>query len=400
MGINYMFVVFSPFLVYLPQMLALIHLVRRKQIDGGNTWTTGMFLLFLWSLIVGLINRQGYSFAAGFAFFGFYGVSLFLHHNYQTTEKIEKILYYIFSLTLISAVIGILEGLDVITPASSWWKCFFGLTTLIPNDDNLLRITGTFGNPNLAASWYGVMILVGFHFYEKSQGQKRHMLFFSLLLLIVVLVMTGSRGAFIGLLIGLTVYDLVKGRMFHFILRILILFVGLLIFLGYSEWFPRGDLLSLTIDLRWAIWENCFNMYLKKPITGWGIMGIYFADDNVYQYLRVLHAHNMLISLAVMLGSVGILIFIWMEGHLLAQLWELSQEKCPLAPLLAAVQALFWGHGIFDFTAMAPQIGLLFIAFSSFIGTLGRSQVSWPDLPRRRKFTGRQSALMRGSDHL
>jgi putative inorganic carbon (HCO3(-)) transporter len=136
-GINYMFVVFSPFLVYLPQMLALIHLVRRKQIDGGNTWTTGMFLLFLWSLIVGLINRQGYSFAAGFAFFGFYGVSLFLHHNYQTTEKIEKILYYIFSLTLISAVIGILEGLDVITPASSWWKCFFGLTTLIPNDDNL-----------------------------------------------------------------------------------------------------------------------------------------------------------------------------------------------------------------------------------------------------------------------
>lgn len=386
MGINCAFVVFSPFLVYLPQALALFHLVRRKQVDGGNTWTTGMFLLFLWSLAVGIINRQGYSFAAGFVFLGYYGVSLFFHYNYRTREKIEQLLYYIFSLTLISALLGLLEGFGVIDSTPAGWKTFFGLTTLIPNDDNLFRITGTFGNSNLAASWYGAMILVGFHFYEKSQGRKRQLLFCSLLLLIVVLVMTGSRGAFIGLLLGLVVYDLVKGRMFHFILRILILLFGLVVFVGYPEWFPRGDLLSLTIDLRWAIWENCFNMYLKKPLTGWGIMGIYFADDNVYQYLRVLHAHNMIISLAVMLGSVGLLIFVWMEGHLLAQLWELSREKCSLAPLLAAVQAMFWGHGIFDFTAMAPQIGLLFVVFSSFIGTLSGSKVSWPALPGRRKF--------------
>lgn len=385
MAIGALFIVFSPFLVFIPQIIALYRLIRNRSLNLGNSWTAGTLLLFFWSLVVGLINTQFYSFVTGFVFLGFYAMNLYLHQNYPKEKQIENLLYYIFSLTLISALFGLLENIGLINHNPAWWKYCFGLTPVVFNDENIFRITGTFGNSNLAATWYAVMILVGLYFYEKSWGRQRNILFFGIILLIIVLVMTGSRGAIIGLLVGLVVYDFAAARTFQFIVRILFFMLALTVFFGYSQWFPRGDLLSSTIDLRWAIWENCLNMFLMKPVTGWGIMGIYYADNNVYQYLHVLHAHNMLISWGVMLGVVGLLILFWMVGCLIVQLWQLFKEKCPLLPLLVGVQAVFWGHGVFDFTIMSPQIGLLFFTFSSFIATLAGSQI-----PLSQFWVGRQ----------
>jgi len=375
-------IVFSPFFVFIPQLVLLYQLISRKEWIPKSSWTAGLGLLFFWSFFVGIINTQVFSVLSSLMFLGYFSVSSFIDRNCSTVEQIEELLRYIFLLTLGSALFGLLENMGLISHAPAWWKYLFGFVTLVENEENLFRITGTFGNPNLAASWYAVMILVGYYFYQKSGKQEKPWFFWGILLLVAVLVMTGSRGALIGLLMGLVVYDLLAGNTFQMVIRLLV-FVSIFAFLfSFPELFPRGDLLSSTIDLRWAIWENCFNMFLKKPLTGWGIMGIYFADNNVYQYLRVLHAHNMLISLAVMLGLGGILIFVWMEGKLLQNLWLLFRDKCPLVPLLAGVQTVFFGHGIFDFTIMAPQIGLLFIAFSSFISALSCSRDT-PEGPSR-----------------
>ncbi len=371
-------IVFSPLLVFLPQLAALGQLARKGKLNRGTPWTEGILLLFCWSLLVGVVNHQWLSFGAGFIFLGFYGTCLYLHQYYRTVELVERLLHVIFLMTLASAVIGLLENFNFITREVTWWKILFGFTTVIPNDDTLFRITGTFGNPNLAASWYAMMILVGYYFYEKTPKGKPQIFFYGILLLITALVLTGSRGAIIGLMIGLIVYDFAAGKMFYVLMRILALIIGVGAFFGFSEWFPRGDMLFSTIDLRWAIWENCFNMFMKKPVVGWGIMGIYFADDNVYQYLRVLHAHNMLLSWVVIFGLVGFFIMLWMQYHVWSGLWRLFKEKCPLMPLLVAVQAFFWGHGIFDFPIMSSQIGLLFMVFSSLICSLSGAQIWKP----------------------
>lgn len=386
MGISGFLIVFSPFLVFLPQIAAIYQLIKNRKLNAGTPWTGGVLLLFFWSLIVGVVNQQWLSFGAGFVFLGFYGICLYLDQKMHTVELVERLLRYIFFLTLASALIGLLENFNFITREAAWWKICFGLTTVVSNDDTLFRITGTFGNPNLAASWYAVMILVGYYFYEKTPKNEHRIFFYGILLLITALVLTGSRGAMIGLMIGFVVYDLAAGKMFHVTIRMLSFLIGMGAFIGSSDWFPRGDLLSSTIDLRWAIWENCFNMFLKKPVTGWGIMGIYFADDNVYQYLRVLHAHNMLLSWVVMLGLVGLFLLLWMEWHLWGSLWQLFKEKCPLMPLLVAVQAFFWGHGVFDFSIMSPQIGLLCMVFSSLICTLAGSENSKPYFSAPKRF--------------
>jgi putative inorganic carbon (HCO3(-)) transporter len=369
-GINLALIVFSPFLCFVPLFFLFFYLVHTEQMEYKNFWIKGLFLLFLWSVLVGIINMQLVSCLAGLAFLGYLGLSIYIHNYCHTDTCAEKLFFSLFLLTVGSSFLGILEKANIITYHPSWWKYLFGLCTLIKNEENLLRITGTFGNSNFAATWYAVLILVGFYFFERAGGRKRALLAAGVIMLAVALVMTESRGALIGLFLGIIVYDFMSGQKSKMYIRLCILLV---LMLNFSEWLPRGDVLYPSIDLRQAIWQNCFNMFLKKPVTGWGIMGIYFADGNVYQYLRVLHAHNTLLSVATMLGTVGVVIFAAMEWCVLRGIKTLHFYRCPLTPLLGGIQAVFIGHGIFDFTIMGTQVGILFVGCSAVVGALASS---------------------------
>ncbi|MDD2497743.1 MAG: O-antigen ligase family protein, partial [Desulfitobacteriaceae bacterium] len=369
-------IVFSPFLALLPVVLLFFSYFRyHREGDFGyrGTWSLGLLLLFVWSLFVGIFNHHMMSVVASFAFLALYIISFFAQNRFQSEEDIEELFLYAFLLTIGSALFGVFENFNIINRDPIWWKYLFGLCTVIENEENLLRITGTFGNPNLAASWYAVMVLVGCYFAERKSGRKRVSIIIGTIFCVAVLIMTESRGALVGLFLGLFIYAFVFGQGKSRIMRFLLLLCGFVLALTYPTWFPRGDFLPSSIDLRQAIWENCFNLFLKKPVTGWGLMGIYFADSNVYQYLRILHAHNVILSLMTMLGSIGLAIFAWMEWRLLQDIIFLREKKCRLVPLLAGIHAIFIGHGLFDFTMMGQQIGILFIACSAIVGGLTRS---------------------------
>ena len=114
-------------------------------------------------------------------------------------------------------------------------------------------------------------------------------------------------------------------------------------------------------------------MIKLKPITGWGLMGItdhgaYFMKG--YYYATLYHGHNIWITIMTSLGTVGLFIYAYMKINLFRDLKILHAKKCRMVPMLAGIQAVIIGHGFVDFTMIAPQIGLLFIASSAIISAL------------------------------
>jgi len=138
----------------------------------------------------------------------------------------------------------------------------------------------------------------------------------------------------------------------------------------FPDWFPRGANLINSIKDRMNIWINCLNLFKVKPFTGWGLLGIYFADGNIYQYTRTFHGHNIWITLATTLGVIGLGVFIYLECYIFDQLILLSKNKCRLVPLLAGLQMIIIGQGLMDFTIMNPQGGIVFFGCSAIITSL------------------------------
>jgi putative inorganic carbon (HCO3(-)) transporter len=131
--------------------------------------------------------------------------------------------------------------------------------------------------------------------------------------------------------------------------------------------------ISSSFSNRYAIWEGCLKMIKIKPIAGWGLMGIY---NNCAKYIvsdmRVFHGHNIWVSITTTLGSIGLIIYLYMKYYLFKGIKLLYTNNCRLVPLLASIQALVLGQGLVDFTIMTPQAGLLFITSSALIFSLAK----------------------------
>jgi O-antigen ligase len=108
-----------------------------------------------------------------------------------------------------------------------------------------------------------------------------------------------------------------------------------------------------------------------KPLTGWGLMGVWeHSFEFIDYYARESHGHNLWIGFTVTLGFVGLSLYLYMKTYLFRSLKMLYFRECRLAALLAGIQFLIIGHGIVDFTIMAPQTGILFMASSALITSL------------------------------
>lgn len=374
MYISLAMIVFSPYLAFVPLMYLLYKLVRQHEWGdwNRNTWTKGIFILFLWSFLVGLNQKEAYSMLASFVLLLFLAISIYLQDRFQTEEQIEQLFSKVFVVSIGSAIIGLLENWNIITYSPVWWKFLLGTRSIVEIEE-AHRIAGTFNNPNLAGTWYAAMIMIGFYFFQQAKGYRRLFYLSGIALFSLVLMMTESRGAVIGCFLGFVIYMYFAGHKKKMLFLMFLLLAGTALMLHRPEWFPRGEILFSSIRDRQAIWENTFYMFMLKPITGWGLMGIYYADPKIYHYLRVFHAHNLWLTMATTLGVFGLAILGWLKWSLLQEIRNLYERQCRLTPLLGGIIAMIFGQGLFDFTIMSPQIGLLLIGSWSFVYSLSYS---------------------------
>ncbi|MCB2353617.1 O-antigen ligase family protein [Clostridium estertheticum] len=372
MSILVFLTVISPYTTIIPMIYMLYMVLFKKVSIHKNHWNIGLCLLFIWSLIVGVINYSFPSIVVSFALFMYLCVSIFLQNYCKNESIVEKIYMHLVSFSLISVIFGIIEKVIYVYFNINIWSRFLQITSQpVVND----RIYSTFGNPNVAGNWFAIMIIVGLYFC--SIKSKRTKLFYRVatLLFVIALYLTGSRGAFIGLLCGLFIFYLLKGSK-----KDMWLFITIFIITVAVTFMPSEISKNVTAHgfddsfiSRLGIWKGCLKMIRIKPFTGWGLMGIteHGADFmKGYFYATLYHGHNIWITIMTALGGVGLLIYAYLKINLFRNLKILYAQKCRVVPMLAGIQAVIIGHGLVDFTMIAPQTGLLFIASSAIISSL------------------------------
>lgn len=366
--------VISPYTTIIPAIYMTYKVLFRKVSIYKNHWNIGLSLLFMWSLTVGIINYSFTSIAASFVIFMYLCISIFLQNYCENENKVEKIYRHLVCFSLFSAIFGIVEKIIYVYFNFNIWAKFLQITSQ-PIVNN--RIYSTFGNPNVAGNWFAIMILVSVYFCSTTYKTTKLFYEVATFFFVVALCLTGSRGAFMGLLFGLFIFYLLKNNK-----KDMWLLLTIFILTAVVTFVPSEILKHVTdhdfdssFNSRFGIWNGCLQMIKLKPFTGWGLMGISdhgatFMKD--YYYATMYHGHNIWITFMTTLGAIGLLIYSYMKINLFRDLKALYAQNCRLVPMLAGIQAVIIGHGLVDFTMIAPQTGLLFIACSATISALAK----------------------------
>lgn len=172
-------------------------------------------------------------------------------------------------------------------------------------------------NANALGFWYLLGIFISLRFIiESEQSDKKLLYLISTPFFIFIMILTGSRSAFILFFIGSASYLMFTKRSFK--QKVLLIFGGLVILLivgliAYQVPILRERFLEetdseFTLGGRLYIWEATIGLIEQKPILGAGASGYeYYMGD----FMTRVHApHNIYLLLLAYTGFVGLAIFL------------------------------------------------------------------------------------------
>ena len=358
-------IVFSPFTAVIPAVYAVNLLFRKKLKIEKNYWNIGLFLLFIYSVFSSIVNKDLLSLLSSFVLFLYFALNVFSQNYFVKMSRINIVIKYIVYLSVIAAIGGVIE------------KIVFILIGMPQH-----RVFSFFGNPNMAGAWFGNIILMIFYLKCIDKGRKDYIIYnLSIVLVIVALLLTESTGAFIALVGSIFIYYILKEKKDIKGLIAISITVGLSSILFFivqnkvANTTPIGELVT-SFNSRYRIWIGAINMVLKKPITGWGMLGMmqhgsnFVNSDEPNLHNKIItfliHPHNLWLTFLVTLGVIGLLIYLYIKFNLYKDMIKLYKRHNKMLPLIAAINTMVIIQGIVDCTLYAPQLGIIFV----FIGTI------------------------------
>ena len=378
----------SPFTAWLPGLAAALAAYRQKMTLWLTPLNLGLFLMFNWAVLSGLYNHALREILVAFGLLLYLGWTSYLQNHFRQTGQVERLLAALWKLGLVTAALGLLEKLlslffDLRLISETFWS-----PTYVPTRE-AYRIYGTFGNPNVAGDWYAALFLIGLYFLSKTAGEQRKGYLMGSLVYLLTALMTGSKGAILGLELGLLVYGAFSPSRRARLLAALSAAGLILLALVMPE-------IQHLTNSRTALWQETLHLIQFKPVFGWGLLGFFRQTGEI-------HAHNLWLSMMVMLGLGGLLALTVILLHSLRLILLLKKVSSPLAPLFAGLLFLLLGHSVFDFVLMTPQGGMLFFSLlglmsglsmeHEFYYSIAPESVSTLGEDLRRRLTGHPNRL-------
>ena len=311
-------------------------------------------------MVSGIVNKSILSFIASFGFLLYFALCIFAQNYFVKVSRINTVLKTTVYLSTIAAIGGIIE------------KIAF---TLVGMPEH--RIFSSFGNPNMTGAWFGNIILIIFYLKgtkkDKSEGVTYNII---IVLIVIALMLTESSGAFIALVGGIFIYYLMKEKKDFKGLIAISITVSILAILfmtvqnKVAKTTPIGEIVT-SFNSRVGIWKGAIQMFLVKPILGWGLLGTFehgsnfiFKDDPTLQNKIIsflIHPHNLWLAFLVGVGVVGLGIYLYVKLNLYRDMIKLYKQHNKLLPLIASINAMVIIQGIVDCTLYAPQLGIIFV---------------------------------------
>lgn len=276
---------------------------------------------------------------------------------------------------------GAVAGLYGVTTMGSLETQFAGAGALSG------RAEGVFNQPNQLGSFSSIMLMLGWsHLLGAKTWGEKGIAAACTVLSVVNLVVSFSRGAWLGALLGAVLLTIVSIR-FHrrWFLRsmaaILVIGVPAVLITMPQVIALLGERLATIAepssnpdDKRPFIYHEAFRQILQRPILGQGpgnFEPTSMMAERSGASLDILHSHNLFLQIAVSGGLVAVAAFLLVGASLTGRFWT-AWKQAPGAeavPALGLVCALLTviGQGMGDFTLGNP---ILFYLVWTIVGAL------------------------------
>ncbi len=223
-----------------------------------------------------------------------------------------------------------------------------------------------FWAPAAALIWYG------------SSWLQRDIAKVVAFILTVLLLLTQSRGAFLGVAVALVIITILHHRRWAYFWGIA--FVGLVVallligpttlmdsFLGSSELFNR------SFQGRQQLWQQATLIIRDSPLTGVGlgmfeptIRELYPSENLINITEEFKHAHNLFLQTGAEMGIPGLLVHLALYGLLFYTGWQhltfdgdRSDYRQGLTLGLFGSLIIFLTHGLFEVITYAPRAAIV-----------------------------------------
>ena len=189
---------------------------------------------------------------------------------------------------------------------------FYLLSTI--NFEFRYRIPSLWNHYNLVAAYFMVLLLFNLSFLVNTKFSKRSFLYIvSLVIIMLGLIMTQTRGIWLATLIAILFYILKRPKLFIpvsiVILAIIALFYGIIVDRFFSVVNFGSDVSSIG---RLQAWIASVILIKDNLFWGYGFDAFRYLRDNVFSVYFVIlpHPHNTYLTLMLELGLFGFVIYI------------------------------------------------------------------------------------------
>ncbi len=357
-------------------VLAIWYLWQQGQIYGKKNYVLYAFAgLFLIEVIAGIFGVNPYN-----SFWSNYermdGIVLFFHlllylwlliQFFQTKDEWLWLLRSSLVVALILSIYGLAQRAGV---SNAW---------ILPNDAP--RIASTIGNP----AYFGGYLLFhvffsGILLYLDRVRWRQVIYAIGILFFTYMMYATGTRGPFLGFIMGLGVMGLLYFKQAGKKLKIgiavgllLIPLSGLLLFSQRnSEWLKNYstfhrianiNLKDLTTIDRINTWVTSWHAYTDRPLFGYGPENYRYGFNKYYN--PELHeqwfdrAHSVIFDYLNLGGPLALLFYLGLLGAAVYYLWQVRREDYFLSVLLIGLITAYFFQNLFVFDSLNTYLPLL-----------------------------------------
>lgn len=241
------------------------------------------------------------------------------------------------------------------------------------------RLTSTFNNANPAGSYFMIISLLAFSFLLFNKNIKNKILAFVYFLLsTTLLILTYSRGAWLGyifgIMLGMAIFiyklDSIKFK------SIITISIAIIVILSIPLLPPKvverfksiDNLESNSIKQRLIQYKVGFNIFRDYPFFGVGIGRFpeMFKDYRLEGVRDFRHIHNLYLNLAVETGSLGIIFLIIVIHKLIfKKMFNFTLNKESLNYGFFIICLGIFIHNLVDITFLYSMVGLNLIVIAA-----------------------------------
>ena len=239
-------------------------------------------------------------------------------------------------------------------------------------------MTGTFSNPGPMGGFVAISLIsmVGLFLLQK-RWQIRTVLIPMLILGLIVVILSASRAALLAVFAGL--FWMVPGVSNR---KKLLMLIGIIAVMGIGLYFIRSE----SAKGRLMVWRVCWDMFLDKPVLGFGLDGLnknymlyqaeYFSmhphSPFINNAANIGYAFNELIHILVNFGIVGLSLFICTIKSALH-----TCEKVPANRVIQSVIVAWLAFSMFSYPFSTAGLSLPFCIGLVLSEKCGRFKLAW-----------------------